>query len=154
MSRRPLTAGEIALARSVFGAAIDYDRAEIAQQKWAFFQPRHVVMAPMGCIHFHPGGDLYRDDFTAEPPDLQGLFVHEMTHVWQTQVRGRWYLPLMRHPFCRYAYRHEPGRPFDRYGIEPQGELVRHAFMARLGQPGPGAPPLAALNALLPFPSG
>ena len=27
-----------------------------------------------------------------------------MTHVWQAQTRGRFYLPLMRHPFCRYAY--------------------------------------------------
>ena len=56
-----------------------------------------------------------------------------MTHVWQTQTRGRFYLPLMRHPFCRYAYDLVPGRPFARYGLEQQAELVRHAFLAKHG---------------------
>ena len=28
----------------------------------------------------------------------QGFFIHEMTHVWQAQKGGRFYLPLMRHP--------------------------------------------------------
>ena len=34
-----------------------------------------------------------------------------MTHVWQAQTRGRFYLVLMRHPFCRYTYQLEEGRP-------------------------------------------
>ena len=99
---RPLTAGEIALARSVFGDAIAYDRVRICHRKWIFFQPRRVVMAPMGSLHFHPHGDLYCDDFAAASRSLKGLFLHEMTHVLQTQQRGRFYLPLMRHPFCRW----------------------------------------------------
>ena len=61
-ARRPLTPGEVALARSVFGDAVDYGRVSLSRSKWAFFQPRHVVMAPLGCIHFHPGGTLWRDD--------------------------------------------------------------------------------------------
>ena len=60
---RPLTTGEIALARSVYGDAIDYAPVTIRRRKWAFFQPKHVVMAPLGHLHFHPAGDLYRDDF-------------------------------------------------------------------------------------------
>ena len=47
-----------------------------------------------------------------------------MTHVWQAQTSGRFYLPLMRHPFCRYAYELKPGKPFERYGIEQQAEIV------------------------------
>ena len=39
----------------------------------------------------------------------------------------------MRHPFCRYAYDLVPGRAFDRYGLEQQAELVRHAFLAQRG---------------------
>ena len=53
-----------------------------------------------------------------------------MTHVWQAQTRGRFYLPLMRHPFCRYAYELVDGRPFGRYGLEQQAEIVRHRFLA------------------------
>lgn len=131
--RRPLTVGERDLTRSVFGDAVDCDRAGVAHRKWAFFQPAHVAMAPTGTIHFNPAGSGYRDDFAAADLASQGLFIHEMTHVWQTQARGKWWLPLMRHPFCRYRYQLVPGRPFDRYGIEQQAEIVRHAFLGRAG---------------------
>ena len=56
-----------------------------------------------------------------------------MTHVWQSQTRGRFYLVLMRHPFCRYSYQLVEGRTFDRYGLEQQAEMVRHRFLANLG---------------------
>jgi hypothetical protein len=127
---RPLTPGEIALARSVFGDAIDYARVRMVRRKWWWLQPRGVVMAPTGNIHFHPHGDTWSDDFAGEPLARQGLFLHEMTHVWQTQRGGRLFLPLMRHPFCRYDYRLIEGRPFHRYGLEQQAEIVRHRFLA------------------------
>jgi hypothetical protein len=132
--RRSLTPGEIDLARSVFGDAIDYDRVRLVRGKWWPFQPRGIVMAPTGNIHFHPDSRLWSEDFSKERLSLQGLFIHEMTHVWQAQTRGRYYLVLMRHPFCRYDYRLIDGRPFDRYGLEQQAELVRHRFMADRGQ--------------------
>ncbi len=144
---RPLTPGEIELARSVFGDAIDYARVMLVRRKWWPFQPRGIVMAPTGNIHFHPDSPLWSDDFSGERLSLQGLFIHEMTHVWQTQTRGRFYLVLMRHPFCRYGYRIIDGRPFGRYGLEQQAELVRHRFLADRGHP------VAALTdrSFLPF---
>lgn len=105
----------------------------IRRRKWFPLQPRRVVMAPCGHIHFHPEGSRYSDDFSVEGPALAGLFVHEMVHVWQAQQRGRLWLPLMRHPFCRYDYALRPGRPLTRYGIEQQAEIVRHAWLAREG---------------------
>ena len=90
-------------------------------------------MAPTGNIHFHPASDKWSNDFSREPLSAQGLFIHEMTHVWQSQTRGRFYLPLMRHPFCRYAYELEASRPFHRYGLEQQAEIVRHAFLQARG---------------------
>ena len=90
-------------------------------------------MAPCGHLHFHPRSPLYLDDFSKGSPGLQGLFIHEMVHVWQTQNRGRWYLPLMRHPFCRYDYALRPGWSLERYGIEQQAEIVRHAFLLARG---------------------
>ena len=144
---RPLTPGEIALARSVFGDAIDYERVRMVRGKWWPFQPRGVVMAPTGNIHFHPDSSLWSDDFSSERLTLQGLFIHEMTHVWQTQTRGRFYLPLMRHPFCRYGYQLVDGRPFGRYGLEQQAEIVRHRFLAERGLATASLPPAG----LLPF---
>ena len=147
---RPLTPGEIALARSVFGDSIDYPRVRLVRRRWWPFQPRGVVMAPSGHIHFHPDSPLWRDDFAAASLSLQGLFIHEMTHVWQAHRHGRFYLPLMRHPFCRYDYRLVEGRPFDRYGLEQQAELVRHRFLADHGATVAQAPAAS----LFPFPSG
>ena len=151
MTSRGLTEGERTLAASVFGTAIDYDRVRLHQRKYWPFHPRSYTMAPDGNLWFHPHGELYSPDFSAENLSLQSHFIHEMTHVWQAQTRGRWYLPLMRHPWCRYNYALEPGKPFARYGIEQQAEIVRHAFLYQRGLCPAGAPPQDMLEALLPF---
>jgi hypothetical protein len=148
---RPLTPGEIALARSVFGEAIDYARVRLVRGKWWPFQPRNAAMAPTGNIHFHPHGHLWSEDFAAEPLDRQGLFIHEMTHVWQTQQRGRFYLPLMRHPFCRYRYEIRDGQPFERYGLEQQAEIARHLFLGQKGIKLPQTADLERLQRCVPF---
>lgn len=148
-TERPLTDGETALARSVFGDAIDYARVRLCNAKWIFFQPRHTVMAPTGHIHFHPHGPHWSTDFAAEGLSPQGLFIHELVHVWQWQQGV--FLPVRRHPFCRYDYALKPGLPFRRYGIEQQAEIIRHAFLLREGARIPGAPPLAQYRHLLPF---
>ncbi|UAK26664.1 vgr related protein [Sphingomonas nostoxanthinifaciens] len=128
---RSLTAGECALARSIYCDAIDLSRVEMRRRKWWPLQPRNIVMAPSGHIHFHPHSPAYHDDFAHAPLGLQGLFVHELCHVWQHQ-QGL-FLPLRRHPFCRYDYRIVPGQSFVAYGIEQQAEIVRHAFLLRRG---------------------
>lgn len=117
----------------MFADAIDYSKVRLVRGKWWPFQPKGIVMAPTGNIHFHPASPLWSNDFSTERMSLQGLFIHEMTHVWQAQARGRFYLVLMRHPFCRYSYQLIEGRPFDRYGLEQQAELVRHRFLADRG---------------------
>lgn len=149
---RGLTDSEIALARSVFGAAIDYAQVRIVRRKWFPFQPRKVVMAPRGRIHFHPGGDAYCDCFASSPIDWQGLLIHELAHVWQHQQGIN--LVLRRHPFCRYDYAIRPGWTLERYGLEQQAEIVRHSFLLRHGVTVPGAPPLATLETILPFRPG
>jgi len=149
---RPLTGGEVALARSVFGRAIDYDKVTIRRRKFFPLQPRRVTMAPRGHIHFHPLGSAYCDDFAEAPLRRQGLFIHEMTHVWQTQTRGEWYLVLHRHPWCRYDYSLKPGLPLKAYGIEQQAEIVRHAFLLRRGERIPGIGDPAAYDLLVRFP--
>ena len=147
MRKRFLTPGEIALARPLFADAIDYARVELIEGKWWPLQPRRSAMAPMGNIYFHPDGGGWSDDFSREPLHRQGFFIHELTHVWQAQAKGRFYLPLMRHPFCHYRYDLVPWRPFERYGLEQQAEIVRHVFLADHGVALACPPPAA----LLPF---
>ena len=147
MDGRPLTAAETALVRSVFGNSIDYSRVRLFKRKWWPFQPRNSAMAPMGNIYFHPDGGAWSDDFSRESLGRQGFFMHEMTHVWQSQAKGRFYLLLMRHPFCRYSYEIEPEKPFNRYGLEQQAEIVRHIFLSERGASVAQCPP----RSLLPF---
>ena len=148
---RSLTSGESELLHSIFGDSIDYSRVKLVRGKWWPFQPRRTAMAPMGNIHFHPDGGGWSEDFSKESLQLQAFFVHEMTHVWQAQKGGRFYLPLMRHPFCRYRYTFVPGRPFRRYGLEQQAEIVRHAFLLSKGAAAGDCPSLGQLRAILPW---
>jgi hypothetical protein len=148
---RPLTAGERSLAASIFGDAIDYGAVTIRHRRWWPLQPRNILMAPCGHIHVAPNSKLWSEDYAQQNIGLQALLLHELTHVWQAQTRGKYYLVLMRHPFCRYAYSVKAGWPFTRYGLEQQGEIVRHAFLLRHGRTVPGAPPLATLESILPF---
>jgi hypothetical protein len=149
---RRLTEGEVALARSVFGRSIDYARVTIRRRKWFPFQPRRIAMAPRGHIHFHPLAETYCDDFSALTLLRQGLLIHELTHVWQTQTQGEWYLVLHRHPLCRYDYSLKPGWKLEQYGIEQQAEIVRHAFLLRHGARLAGVSDRAAYDLLVNFP--
>ena len=150
-AERPLTPGEVALVREVFGSAVDPARVMIRRRKWFVFHPRNVTMAPTGHLHFHPGGENYCDDFSEASPASQGHFIHEMTHVWQSQTRGRWYVPLLGAVQRKYGYTLKPGKPLTSYGIEQQAEIVAHAFMLRRGWKAAGNAALEALEALLPF---
>ncbi len=147
---RPLTAGEVALARSLFHDAIDYGAVRLHHRRWAFWHHARYVMAPDGHLWFAPGNRWWRADFAAAELPAQGLFCHEMTHVWQHQS-GR-NLITERPLWARYRYLPlKSGRRFEAYGLEQQAEIVRHIFLLRAGVAVPGAPPLEVYERLLPF---
>jgi hypothetical protein len=148
---RPLTEGERKMAASIFRGALDLSGVAIRKKKWFPFQPVNTLMAPCGHVHIHPQSTLWSEDYSKERLSLQALLLHELTHVLQAQQRGKYYLPLMRHPFCRYDYAVRPGWKFERYGLEQQAEIVRHVHLLRHGQSFPGAPPLSQLESILPF---
>ncbi|MEP1421477.1 MAG: vgr related protein [Erythrobacter sp.] len=148
---RPLSRGEIGLARTIFGDALDYESIRIKRRKWWPFQPKRITMAPNGHLYFHPRGDAYCDDFSDAPLGTQAFFIHELTHVWQTQTFGRWYLILHRHPFCRYTYSLKPGAALAAYGIEQQAEIVAHAFLLRHGAKMSGVADKSAYDLLVRF---
>jgi len=144
-----MTPREISLARSVFGNALDYAKIRIHRRKWWWFQPSKITMAPDGHLWFHPDSQLFCDDFCDRDISLQGLFIHELVHVWQHQ-KGI-FLPLKRHPFCRYDYSLKPGWRLEQYGIEQQAEIVRHVFLLKNGAKVAGAPHLSQYDGVLPF---
>ena len=147
-----LTPGEISLARTVFGDAIDYSRVTIRRRKWFPFQPRRITMAPRGHLHFHPSSENYCDDFSQVSVIRQGLLIHELVHVWQVPTKGEWYLVTRRMPWARYDYSLKPGWSLERYGIEQQAEIVKHAFWLRNGVKLAGTADVAAYELLVRFP--
>ena len=138
------------MARRAFGDAIDLACVTIRRAKWWWLQPAWVVMAPDGHIWFHPNNTSWRDDFSRASLFLQGLIVHELTHVWQHQqgVSLIWQRP----PFARYAYLPlTSGKPFSAYGLEQQAEIVKDAYLLGEGLRLKDRPPLEVYRALLPF---
>lgn len=145
---RPLTAGELAAARDVFGDAIAWDRVRIYARGFTPFQPRHVAVTPLGAVHFR--GEDFLPDYATRSDDMAWL-IHELAHVWQYQtgvpviLRGLWER--------RYEYGAlDPARPLHRYGIEQQAAIVEDWFRRSCGQaPKRGTGSDAAYRAVIPF---
>lgn len=139
---RPLTSGEQALARSVFSDTIDYAAVRVHHHNFVIWQGARYIITPNG--HIYLGRSLRElSDFSAASLAMQGLFIHEMAHVWQYQqginVLMRGALEQVRH-FCgfnQYRYQLEVGKALGSYKLEQQAEILRHYFLAQHGEPTP-----------------
>ena len=125
VQRRPLTHGEQALVDWVFAGQIDTRRVRLHAAHWVL--PGYAV-SPNGQVYFNPAD--FCPDFSRQPLALQGWFIHEMTHVWQVQQGIR----VLRRALLdrRYGYVLEVGKPFLKYGIEQQAQMVQDWFLARM----------------------
>jgi len=124
---RPLTAGEIALARLVFGGAIDYTRVRIHNTRFIpFLQFKDTCITPNGELYFH--ASRYRDDFSLASAREQHWYMHEMAHVWQYQLG----YPVMLRGAIRigltYDYELTPERRLHHYNMEAQAEVLADYF--------------------------
>ncbi len=146
---RKLTSGEITLAKEVFGESINYEEVKVYRVKVYFFQPADTTMAPDGNIYFHPQSPNYREDFSQADVNLQAHFIHELTHVLQTQSG----INVRTAAFDRnYSYTLTTGKDFSDYGLEQQGNIARDYFYMRRGVIPPGNPGTKEqFEALLPF---
>jgi len=85
--RRGLTAGEIALARAAFGDTLPYDRIAFVNGAAgnfiakAAFRNGNSAITLRTTIYFGPA--YWQRDFSAGKAAAKGLFIHELTHVWQ-----------------------------------------------------------------------
>lgn len=138
MTSRPLTKGEIALARTVFGDSIAYDTVYVSDSKFAGFHPPGVAMAPNGNL-FMPG--CYKDDYAAESVLTQSLFIHEMTHVWQYQ--NKILAPMIEavklnvkfafNYSAAYDYKLDGKKDLLDYNMEQQASIVQDWFAQKHG---------------------
>ena len=132
---RPLTAGEIALCRSVFPEPLPYDEIRLIDGPRAndfaeaAFRNRNTAITLRRTVWF---GVRWCGDFSCADDEGRRLFLHEMTHVWQWRRLG--VLPFL----GRYArdflacrgnapamYRYENDHtPFAASRLEAQAEMV------------------------------
>lgn len=138
MTKRRLTPGETALAKTVFGDSVDYAAVWLHDKRILplGFQAREQAVANANHISFPRGA--YSADFSAEPDaKKQSVFIHEMTHVWQHQNRVV-RTPIaaiketLKHKFnyqkC-YLHRLDPTKDLVQYGFEQQAAIVQDYFL-------------------------
>jgi hypothetical protein len=128
---RVLTAGETAMARRLFGDAIDYPAVRIFNRRYLPFglQPKNCAMTPNGAMYFHHSCCLR--DFSTGSEHARHWFMHEMVHVWQHQlgypVRTRGALRI------GLSYRYQLGmdKTLSDYNMEAQGDLLADYFVLK-----------------------
>ena len=134
---RALTPGEAALAQEAFGDALRLDRIRLIGSPFSrafvagrwfgrdwIVWPRRSLLA----------------DFTDVVPGLQGLLVHELTHVWQAQQGVNLLIAKLKagDRAASYAYVADDGCQWSCLNIEQQAMVMEHRFHACRGSHTPG----------------
>jgi type VI secretion system secreted protein VgrG len=132
---RRLTPGEIKLARSVFGDSIEYKNVHISNKSIPFVQPENAAMTLMSDILMH---NHYREDYSTAPAQARGLFIHEMTHVWQAQNKVK--LPVtaalglqLKNRFnyqAAYPFLLDKKKDLTDYNLEQQASILQEYYLA------------------------
>ncbi|MCR9142892.1 MAG: basic secretory family protein [bacterium] len=134
--RRPLSVGEIELAREVFASSLDY--AAIRLQGGGLLSLNAGAVVINNTIYFN--ASTYSSDFAA--PDvrlsLRALLMHELVHVWQFQnlPRYHWLKAGFEHishwgRVYDYDLAANPAKALLDYRYEQQGRLVQDYYMLK-----------------------
>lgn len=133
----PLTAGEKALAYSIFGNQIATDKIRKHNGPKQPLIAASVAAGSKRHIDFW-GEANQSEDFSKERNWKQYVFVHEMTHIWQHQ--NNWALVMGITRGCKeYNYVIKPDSHFDDFCVEQQativGNYVRYILYPSFGAP-------------------
>ena len=121
---RPLTAGEIAMAKVLFKDSINYARVRVHNGDFIPFgwQDQDTAITPYGHIYFPK--KHFKEDFSVLEDIDRHWIIHEMVHVWQHQMG---YPVLDRgilHFGLDYKYVLDPEKHLGNYNMEAQGDLL------------------------------
>lgn len=129
MTKRHLTDGEIALAREAFGDRLAYSKIRLVEGAAgnpiakAAFRNGNTAITLRRTIHFSP--ERFLPDFSTGKAAARGLFIHELTHVWQYDRLGTlWFLARYGIQFARVG-----GQAWRMYEYAPGGTAFRGAML-------------------------
>lgn len=147
---RPLTDGEAALARRSFGGDLRLDRIRLLASPWPFNRA-FVVGRWFGRDWIVWPHRSLAADFAAASHRLQGVLVHELTHVWQAQQGVNLLFAKLKAGDSRtsYAYEPDPTCRWEALNIEQQAMVMEHRFHRHRGAATPGDQ--AFYDAVCPF---
>jgi hypothetical protein len=140
IKNRPLTDGEITMARLVFKDSIDYTTVKVHNEEYLpfGFQDDDTAMTPNGEMYFNPG--KFKLDFSTEKdPGEKIWFIHEMVHVWQYQLgysvtwHGFW-LAISGGYAGGSSYNYDSAdnkKTLPDFNMEQQGDIIAHYFGAK-----------------------
>lgn len=152
LKSRPLTEGEIAMARLVFKDSINYSAVRIHNEEYLpfGFQNDDTAMTPNGSLYFNPKKFIL--DFSTESDREKIWFMHEMAHIWQYQLgysvtwSGFW-IAVTGGYFNRRAYRFDRtdykdpkdsskdspdvNKTLPDFNMEQQAEIIAEYFGAK-----------------------
>lgn len=140
MGERTLTSGEVTLAKRVFKDSIDYSTVKVHNEKYLPIQPNNSGMTPNGEIYV-AGAEAYFADYSStDDPYLRAFFVHEMTHVWQYQLKilnpissaiAESFRNFFDYPKA-YDYELAPAKDLLAYRIEQQAQIVEDYYLTHI----------------------
>jgi hypothetical protein len=142
MAERFLTSGERQMISSMFGPSINLDGIKISDQMAVPLQD--VPVTPSGQTIFWPNGLTnrpYSNDFSTASVPLQALFLHEVTHIWQSQhdvnVSGDGSILQVKYRVLgQDVYSLSgvtPGSTWSDLNIEQQGDVVANIWLLQHG---------------------
>lgn len=155
-SSRPLTRGEIEIARKLFGDSMNYEDVRIQNGKdtplWkASSYIGELCGAENTCCRAQTVGstiympaDQYREDYSKGDGRDRSLFVHEMTHAWQFQnMQMRAGVKTLTDAISLgcyddvYKYKLDPKKDLGDYNVEQQACIMEelYAYNERRGKP-------------------
>ncbi|WP_395943665.1 hypothetical protein [Brevundimonas sp.] len=145
---RALTEGEAVLAREAFGPALRLKTVRLIAWPFrrAFVAGRWFGRDWIVWPHRAMAGDFAKASLR-----LQGVLVHELTHVWQAQQGVNLLVAKLKagDTAASYAYSADPDCRWDSLNIEQQAMVMEHRFHRMRGGRAPGS--LAFYDAICPF---
>lgn len=139
---RPLTSGEIEMAKKMFGNSVDYSKVKVHNGAYMIGAGNNA-MTPNGEMYFPE--KFYQADYSANKDSDRAWFIHEMTHVWQYQLGfgvkwhgiklqlkgGYGYAPGQNRPRAyKYNVTADTNKTMADFNMEQQGDLVSDYFDA------------------------
>ncbi|MEZ0223805.1 MAG: hypothetical protein ACAH83_04565 [Alphaproteobacteria bacterium] len=144
---RPLTQGEIDLAKGVFGDSLKYDQIRIHHGKLpgmieSKFQPDDVPAPADGNNLYYPD-KVYKDDLSQE---RKGDFIHLMAYAWQFQNKietpesaKKWAIANRNDIEGASEVKADPSKDLKNYNIEQRARLVEKLYWIREDEKNPPA---------------